>query len=334
MYKTDILIIGAGPAGIYTAFQAGILGMRSCVIDTLDRPGGQCTFLYPDKPIYDIPAYPEIKAQLLIDKLLQQASRFAPKYLLNQTAIRLKRDKDQFEVITSKGIKIYSKVIIIAAGAGSFTYNKPPIKELEQFEGSSVFYYVVNRNNFYGKKIVIAGGGDTAIDWAINLSSVAKVYLVHRRDKFRASPSSVEKMRKMAKEGLIELIVNYQLTALRGKDQQLEEVIISNYNGEIKTIKANILLSCFGLIQKLGSILEFGLNIKNHHIEVSYPYCETNIAGIYAVGDIAYYKGKLKLILTSFAESAFALHHAYNRVFEGKALHFEYSTTKKVFKEK
>ena len=328
MMKTDVVIIGAGPIGIFSAFAAGMLGMKTCIIDALDVPGGQCSALYPEKPIYDIPAYPEILAQDLIDNLLLQANPFKPTYLLSRQVTTLVNHSNGFEISTSKGDTIYAKAVMIAAGAGSFGPNRPPLNNIELYEGKSVFYHIAKRENFAGKKIVIAGGGDSAIDWAISLSSIAKVTLVHRRPKFRAAPASVNKLFELQAQGTINLITDSQLDELVGKDGILEEVIVADLDGNKKAIKGDILLPFFGLAQNLGPLLTFGLNIKNHHIQVNHPYFETNISGIYAIGDIASYEGKLKLILTGFAESSAALHHAYARVFDGKALHFEYSTTK------
>jgi thioredoxin reductase (NADPH) len=326
--NTDIAIIGAGPSGLFAAFQAGMLGMKSCVIDALDVVGGQCAALYPEKPIYDIPAYPQIMAQELVDNLVKQAEPFKPEYLLSQQVTMLKKDRELFEIGTSKGNLIHAKAVVIAAGAGSFGPNRPPLEGLSSYEGKSVFYFIPRMSDFAGKKIVIAGGGDSALDWAVSLAGIAKIYLVHRRNKFRAAPATVQKIYELVEEGRIELVTNYQLAGLKGSDGILEEVIVSDLDGNAKPLKADILLPFFGLAQDLGPILDFGLNIKTHQIMVNYPYFETNIPGIYAIGDVAGYEGKLKLILTSFAESASALHHAYSRVFDGKPLHFEYSTTK------
>lgn len=328
MINIDIAIIGAGPSGLSAAFQAGMLGMSTCVIDALDVVGGQCAALYPEKPIYDIPAYPEIIAHDLVYKLVKQAEPFKPEYLLSQQVTMLKKDNELFELGTSKGSLIRAKTVVIAAGAGSFGPNRPPLEGLSSYEGKSVFYFIPRRDDFAGKKIVIAGGGDSALDWAVSLAQIAKVYLVHRRNKFRASPATVQKIYELSDEGKIELVTNYQLSGLKGSGGVLEEVIVSDLDGNMKYLKADILLPFFGLAQDLGPILDFGLNIKAHHITVNYPYFETNIPGIYAIGDVASYEGKLKLILTSFAEAASALHHAYSRVFDGKPLHFEYSTTK------
>ncbi len=328
MKKFDVLIIGAGPVGLFSAFQAGMLGMSCGIIDSLETIGGQCSALYPEKPIYDIPAYPKILAQDLVKELSQQAKPFKPEYFLSQQVISLEKHDNKFIIATSLGNKLQGKIILIAAGAGSFGPNRPPLANIESYEGNSIFYLVNDRNKFTDKNIVIAGGGDSAIDWAISLSEIAKISLVHRRNKFRAAPASVEKIRDLSAAGKIDLVTNYQLNNLVGDNGFLKEIIVADLDGNKKSLKADILLPFFGLAQNLGPILDFGLNIKAHHIEVKQPYFQTNIEGIYAIGDVATYPGKLKLILTGFAESASALHHSYSRVFEGKALHFEYSTTK------
>lgn len=331
--QTDIAIIGAGPVGIFSAFQAGMLGMKACIIDALEVPGGQCSALYPEKPIYDIPAYPETLAQDLVGNLLAQAKPFNPQYLMSRQVTSLEQDGDMFKLGTSKGDIIAAKAVIIAAGAGAFGPNRPPLENIKSYEGKSVFYLVSKRDAFAGKKIVIAGGGDSAVDWAISLSSIAQVSLVHRRTKFRAAPASIQKIHALAEAGIINLVTNFQLSELNGKDGDLKEVIVADLDGNKKTLAADILLPFFGLSQNLGPISEFGLEEKAHHIKVNHPYFETNIPGIYAVGDVATYEGKLKLILTGFSEVASALHHAYARVFDGKALHFEYSTSKGVDKK-
>ena len=346
--QTDILIIGAGPSGLFTAFQAGMLGMSSVIVDIMDAPGGQCSALYPEKPIYDIPAYPEILASNLVDKLLEQIKPFDTQLLLSQQVnslkvisphqIQINSDEEAkslnttfnttFQIGTSAGNNIKAKAVFIAAGSGAFGPNKPPLEGIEAYEGKSVFYFIPQKSIFKNKKVLIAGGGDSALDWAISLSEIADVSIVHRRAKFRAAPATVEKLHDLHSKGIINIITNYQLKALKGENDTLKSVILGNLDGEEKSVETDILLPFFGLKQDLGPILDFGLNIKNHHIEVRPPYYQTNIDGIYALGDVASYEGKLKLILTSFAEAASAMHHAYSRVFDGKALHFEYSTTK------
>ncbi|MFK7973641.1 MAG: NAD(P)/FAD-dependent oxidoreductase [Rickettsiaceae bacterium] len=330
--QIDVAIIGAGPVGIFAAFQAGMLGIKSCIIDALESPGGQCGELYPEKPIYDIPGYPKILAQDLIDQLIQQAKPFDPQYLMSRQVVSLQENKNSFSLTTSRGDHIEAKVVLIAAGAGAFGPNRPPLADIMLYENKSIFYSITQREKLAGKRIVIAGGGDSAVDWAISLSEIAKVSIVHRRTKFRAAPASVEQLNALVSENKIDLITNFQLAELKGENGYLQQVIISDLDGNKKSIDADILLPFFGLAQDLGPISQFGLNIKNHHILVNHPYFETNIPGVYAVGDIATYQGKLKLILTGFAEVSSALHHAYNRIFDGKALHFEYSTSKGVNK--
>ena len=331
VYTTDAVIIGAGPVGLFSVFQAGMLGMRTAVIDSLESIGGQCTALYPEKPIFDIPSQPKISAQNLIDQLKLQGSPFKPLYFLDQHVQSVVKKDKIFSITTSQNVNLEAKIVIIAAGPGCFGPNKPPLAGIEKFEGKSVFYMVRKRDDFKDKKIVIAGGGDSAIDWTISLAEVAKrIFLVHRRDKFRASPENVTQINKLAAQGKIELVIGYQLNSLLGNDGQLTSVIVSDLDNNTKTLDADILLPFFGLTQQLGPIAKWGLNLKSNHICANPPYYETNIPGIYAIGDIATYEGKLKLILTGFAESASALHHAYSRVFDGKALHFEYSTTKGV----
>ncbi|MGX6960642.1 MAG: NAD(P)/FAD-dependent oxidoreductase [Rickettsia endosymbiont of Pentastiridius leporinus] len=329
MHNTDIIIIGAGPVGLFAVFQAGMLGMKCHVIDAQEAVGGQCIALYPEKPIYDIPAYPKIAAAELIKQLKLQAAPFEPVYHLNQQAIELKKDNGFFEVTTSTNTIIRSKVIIIAAGSGSFGPNKPPLTNIEDFENKSVFYFVNNRSSFANKNIVIAGGGDSAVDWAISLSEIAnKIYLVHRRDKFRAANESLRKLKEIVESGKIELVIGYQLDSLEGSNGELQTVVVKDLHNNTRELKANILLPFFGLKQELGALANWGLHINLHHIEVDSTYYQTNIPGIYAIGDVAHYSGKLKLILTGFAEAASSLHHAYGKVFDGKALHFEYSTMK------
>lgn len=327
--ETDVVIIGAGPVGLFTVFQAGMLGMKCHIIDTLEKIGGQCSALYPEKPIYDIPAWPRITGEELTEQLNQQIKPFNPTFHLNQQVVKLQEEGKKFRITTSKDVEIIAKVVVIAAGCGSFGPNKPPLDNIESFEDNSVFYKVRNRKDFIDKKIVIAGGGDSAVDWAISLSEIArKIYVVHRRDKFRAAPESIRKLKEIASTGKIELVIGYQFDKLIGEQGKLEAVELKDLDNNRKILEAEILLPFFGLAQELGPILEWNLSYKTNHIMVTPPYFETNKEGIYAIGDVATYPGKLKLILTGFAEAASCMHHAYSRVFDGKALHFEYSTTK------
>jgi thioredoxin reductase (NADPH) len=333
MIETQILIIGAGPVGIFTVFQAGMLSMRCHVIDSLESIGGQCNALYPEKPIYDIPAHPSINGADLINQLLAQASPFEPTYHLAQQAVSLEKIDGGFIVGTSLGTKIKTSVIIIASGPGAFCPNRPPLRDIETYENKSVFYLINDKKRFKDQKVVIAGGGDSAVDWAISLSEIAeRVHLVHRRDKFRAMPQSIKLLNDLVREGKILLEIGFQLSELCGTDGILKKLIISDLNGNKKEVMADILCPFFGMTQSLGPIADWGLGIDTHNIKVSLPHCMTEIEGIYAVGDVASYRGKLKLILSGFSEAAHALHHAYSRVFNGKALHFQHSTSKGISK--
>jgi len=328
-YSTDVVIIGAGPSGLFSIFECGMLKMKCHIIDSLEEIGGQCTALYPEKPIYDIPAYPVITGGELIHKLEKQVEPFNPVYHLNQHVTYIEKNNDIFRVETSNGVVIESKAIIIAAGAGAFGVNRPPIDNILEYEGKSIFYMIKQRNNFADKTLVIAGGGDTAVDWAISLSQIAKkIYFVHRRDKFRASPQSVEKLKNISKNSdKIEMIIPYQLSGLFGKNGKLEDVQVKDLDDNKKTLKADYLLPFFGMVPTIGEIANWGLEIKENHLVVDSTTAETNIKGIFAIGDIATYPNKLKLILTGFSESTQAAHSAYSLVFPDKNLHFIYSTT-------
>lgn len=330
IYKTDIVIVGAGPAGLFSIFEAGMLKMKCHVIDTLETIGGQCVALYPEKPIYDIPAHPKVLASELIELLEAQAKPFNPIYHLNQQVQKIdKKDDGSFVVETSKNIKIECKAIIIAAGCGAFGPNRPPLANIEQFEGTSIFYSVRNKKEFTDKKVVIAGGGDSAVDWAISLAEIAqKIYVVHRRDKFRCAPESADKMKKLEAEGKIEMVIPFQLEGLEGNDSKLSQIIVKDFDNNIKKIEADYLLPFFGLAMELGPIANWGLNLNKNNIEVDRATMQTSQKGIYAVGDIATYSHKLKLILTGFAESASACHDIFKIAFPDQIYQFEYSTSK------
>ncbi|HEU5046494.1 MAG TPA: NAD(P)/FAD-dependent oxidoreductase [Rickettsiales bacterium] len=332
MHNTDIVIIGAGPVGLFAVFQAGMLKMRCHVVDTLDMIGGQCAALYPEKPIYDIPGYPAIDAADLVKKLEEQAAPFAPVYHLGQRVEKVAETQaGAYTVTTSTGTKIQCKAIIIAAGCGAFGPNRPPLDGLEQYEGKSVFYMVARREDYRDKTIVIAGGGDSAVDWAISLAPLAKkVYVIHRRPKFRCAPESAAKLDALAKDGNVELVIPYQLAALKGHNGKLSHVVVETLDGEKRELEADALLPFFGLAMELGPIAEWGLGLSGSHIAVDRTTQATNKPGIFAIGDIAAYEGKLKLILCGFSEAASACHAIYPIVHPGEALHFEYSTTKGV----
>lgn len=333
MHKTDVLIIGAGPVGLFAVFEAGLLGMKSHIVDSLETPGGQCSALYPEKPIYDIPAYPKIAAGDLVDNLLEQIKPFSPEFHLNQQAVSFKKFGDnKFITTTNKGVEIESKIIVIAAGCGAFGPNRPPLEGIENYEGKSVFYYIKDPERFRDKKVAIAGGGDSAADWAIILSDIAeKVYLIHRRSKFRAAPSSMEKINSIyEKNKKIELITPYQLGSIEGNGSDISSLGLYDLNKNIKKLEIDYLLPFFGLSMDLGPIKDWELELSQSRLSVDITNCMTNIEGIYAIGDVADYEGKLKLIVSGFSEAATAIHHSYRRVFDGKPLHFEYSTNKNI----
>jgi len=329
---TDVVIIGAGPVGLFAIFECGMMRMKCHVVDTLDMVGGQCSALYPEKPIYDIPAYPKITAQQLINNLKEQASPFKPVYHLGSQVIALQPvEGGRWSVVLSNGTIIHGKVIIIAAGVGAFGPNRPPLANLEEYEGKTVFYYIKAREEFRDKRVVIAGGGDSAVDWAISLAEVAsKVMIIHRRPKFRAAPESEARLHVLAQQGIIDLIIPYQLDRLEGENGILENVIVKTLEGEEKKLEADYLLPFFGLSMNLGPIVQWGLNLERNHIAVDPSSCATNISGIFAIGDIATYPHKLKLILSGFAEAAQTAHAARTLVHPGEIWHFEYSTTQGV----
>ncbi len=335
-FRTDVAIIGAGPVGLFAIFECGMLGMASHVIDVLDVAGGQCTALYPEKPIYDIPGFPQILGSELIDRLQTQAAPFHPVYHLGQQVTELKRlPTDRWLLGTSAGVGIDAAVVILAAGVGSFGPNRPPLAHIQHFEqqpaGSGVQYLVRRRDDYRDRRVVIAGGGDSAVDWAVSLAEIAaSVAVVHRRDKFRAAPDSVQKLRRLAAAGTIELVVPFQLAGLEGEGKQLTGVVVRDLDGQTRTLAADVLLPFFGLSQDLGPIARWGLNLYRNHVAIDQSTCSAGSAGLFAIGDIASYPGKLKLILTGFAEAAAAAHAAHPVVHPGEALHFEYSTTKGV----
>ena len=330
IYNTDMVIIGSGPVGLFTIFEAGMLKIKCHIVDTLEVIGGQCSALYPEKPIYDIPACPKILASELIERLEAQAEPFDPFYHLNQRVEKLIQNSDKtFTVVTSKNNEINCKVVIIAAGCGAFGPHRPPLENISDFEGKSLFYSVRSKAEFKNKRVVIAGGGDSAVDWALNLSEIAeKIFVVHRRDKFRSSPENSYRLKNLASQGKIELVTPFQLDAINGTDGMIKEVLVKDFDGNIKKIEADYLLAFFGLSMELGPIVDWGLNLHKNFIEVEQSTMKTSIEGIYAVGDIAHYKNKLKLILTGFAESASACHDAYKAVYPDQIFHFEYSTSK------
>jgi thioredoxin reductase (NADPH) len=329
-HETDVVIVGAGPVGLFAVFECGMLKIRTHVIDALDFIGGQCAALYPEKPIYDIPGYPTIDAQDLVARLAEQAAPFDPAYHLGARVETVRRLGDAaWQVETAAGTRIDCRAIMIAAGSGAFGPNRPPIPDIEDYEGRSVFYLVRRREDFRGKRVVIAGGGDSAVDWAVSLAEVAdKVTVIHRRPKFRALPGSVAQLERLAEEGRIELVIPYQLKALQGVDGELSAVVAATLKGETRVIEADVLLPFFGLSMDLGPIADWGLALDRELIHVDPATLRTSEPGIYAVGDIASYPGKLKLILCGFHETALAAHDIRALIHPDEELHWEYSTTK------
>ncbi|MDT0689126.1 NAD(P)/FAD-dependent oxidoreductase [Salegentibacter sp. F188] len=330
MIKTDILIIGAGPTGLFTVFEAGLLKLKTHLIDALPQPGGQCSEIYPKKPIYDIPAFPEILAGDLVGNLMEQIKPFEPGFTLGERAETLEKlDDGTFIVTTNKGTKHHAPVVAIAGGLGSFEPRKPPIENIADYEDKGVSYFIKDPEVYRDKKVVIAGGGDSALDWAIYLADVAaEVSLVHRRREFRGALDSVERVSELAKLGKIEMITNAEVVGLRGEGK-LEKVVIRHKDTargeEFKEVDEFIPL--FGLSPKLGPIGDWGLEIEKNAIKVdnSYDY-QTNIPGVYAIGDVNTYKGKLKLILSGFHEAAIMCQSAYARIFPDKKYILKYTT--------
>ena len=333
---TDIAVIGAGPVGLFAVFQCGMLKMSCHVIDALDEVGGQLSALYPEKPIYDIPGLPSVLAADLVGQLEAQVAPFAPTLHLGQQVTSLTESADgRWLLETSKGTLIDAGAVIIAAGVGAFGPNRPPLDNIQDFEsqgpGEGVHYLVKRRDDFIGRRVVIAGGGDSAVDWALSLADIAEsIAVVHRRPKFRAAPDSAEKLEKLAADGVIDLVIPFQLAALEGDDGKLDTVVVADLDGNQRRLKADVLLPFFGLSQNIGPIADWGLGLDHNHITVDPETMRAGRAGVFAVGDIISYPGKLKLILTGFAEAALAAHSARQHLHPDEALHFEYSTTQGV----
>ena len=327
MIKTDILIIGAGPTGLFAVFEAGLLKLKCHLIDSLPMPGGQCAEIYPKKPIYDIPSHPEIMAGDLIKNLEDQIAPFEPGYTLGESAVTIeKTDDEQFIVTTDKGTKHQAPVVAIAGGLGTFEPRKPPLENLEAYENKGLNYIIKDPEYYHNKKIVIAGGGDSALDWTIFLENVASsVTLVHRRNEFRGALDSVDKVQELKNEGRINLITPAEVTALKGKDK-LEALAITQ-EGTSTILECDFFIPLFGLTPKLGPIANWGLEIEKNAIKVdnSLDY-QTNIPGIYAIGDVNTYPGKLKLILCGFHEATLMCQSAFNRIFPDKRNVLKYTT--------
>jgi len=325
--KTDVLIIGAGPVGLFSVFELGLLDLKCHLIDILDRPGGQCAELYPEKPIYDIPGWPSISAQGLVDKLLEQIAPFRPTFSYNRMVSSLERlDDGTFRVTTDENEVFEAKAVVIAAGGGSFQPKRPPIPGIEAYEDESVFYSVRRMEDFRGHDLVIVGGGDSALDWTLNLQPVAKsVTLVHRRPEFRAAPDSVNKMYAMQEMGKLEFQVG-QITGLTGAGGRIASATVKGPQGEVE-VPCTRMLPFFGLTMKLGPIAEWGLNLHENLIPVDTEKFQTSTPGIFAIGDINTYPGKLKLILSGFHEAALMAQAAKRIVNPGERVVFQYTTS-------
>ena len=328
MKETDIIIIGAGPTGLFAVFEAGLLKLKCHLIDTLPQPGGQLAELYPKKPIFDIPGYPSVGAGELIDNLMEQIKQFQPEFSLSQTAETIEKNEDgTFVVTTNRGTKIKGKAVAIAGGLGTFEPRKPELENIEQYEEKGVEYFVRNPEIFRNKKVVIAGGGDSALDWSIYLSNVAKsVTLVHRRNEFRGALDSVEKVKELKNQGKINLITLCEVVEIKGKDK-VESLILEKENAEREEIETDYFIPLFGLTPKLGPIANWGLEIEKNAIKVNNALdYQTNIEGIYAIGDINTYPGKLKLILCGFHEATLMCQSVYNRLNPNKKYVLKYTT--------
>lgn len=332
--ETDVVIIGAGPIGLFAVFELGLLDIQCHLIDILNRPGGQCAELYPEKPIYDIPGIPSITGQKLVDQLQEQIAPFNPQMHFNQMVETLEElDDKRFLLTTDGGLKFKAKVIVIAAGSGSFMPKRPPIPGIDEYEGKSVHFAVRRIEDFTGKDILIVGGGDSALDWTLGLAPVAKrLRLMHRRPDFRGKPGTVNKMKELADAGEIELLIG-QVTGLLGENGQLSGVTLRG--DEVpEQIECDTLLPFFGLTMKLGPLEHWGLNIENKRVPVDVATFATNRPGIFAIGDINTYPGKLKLILSGFHEGALMAHAAHKYMYPDKAIKFQYSTTSTELKKK
>ena len=333
MIDTDVLVIGAGPTGLFCVHQLGIIGLKCEVVDNLDKIGGQCIELYPDKPIYDIPAVPECTGEGLTKNLINQLKPFDIKFHLNERVEEVKKDNDNWFVKTNNGKSFLTPNVIIAGGVGSFEPRKFSPKECEKYENKSIFYSIKDKKIFKGKVVTIFGGGDSALDWAIELSNDCNVNLIHRRDEFRGAQATVDKVHALVKAGKINLLTKYQMSKVNGSEK-LESIDVKHDNEETKNLKTDYVLGFFGLIMQLGPIANWGLNIDKKTISVDTEKFETNQKGIYAVGDICTYPGKLKLILSGFHEGALAARACFKLARPNEKYRFEFTTSSKKIKDR
>ena len=333
MIKTDALVIGAGPVGLFVVQQLGLIGLKAEVVDNLDKIGGQCIELYPDKPIYDIPALSECTGESLTKSLLEQIKPFKTNFHLGQRVEEISKEKNNWKIVTSKKNIFSAPNIIIAAGVGSFEPRKFQIKEAEKFENNGIFYSIKDKTLFKNKKICIFGGGDSALDWAIELSKIADVTLVHRRNEFRGAEHSSQVAKKLEKEGKLKIKTPFQINSIEGSNK-INAITIKNENGTIEKISTDCILGFFGLIMKLGPIAEWGLNLDKKTIPVNTENFQTNKEGIFAIGDICFYPGKLKLILSGFHEGALAARACFKLARPNEKYRFEFTTTSKSMQER
>ncbi len=333
MIKKDVIIIGAGPVGLFAVHQLGIKGLNAAVIDNLDKAGGQCIELYPDKPIYDIPGIPECTGEELTNKLLEQIKPFKTDFFLNERVEEVQQNNDNWFVKTNNKNEFIAPNIIIAGGVGSFEPRKLTLKDTEKFEKKSIFYSVKNKDEFKNKNISIFGGGDSALDWALELSKFSKINLIHRRNEFRGAPHTLSEIKKLEKDGKLSIKTPCQLDSVEG-DKDLKSITIKYEDGKTEKINTDIILSFFGLVMKLGPIAEWGLNMNKKTIKVNSENFETNKKGIFAVGDICTYPGKLKLILSGFHEVALASVECFKRARPNEKYRFEFTTSSKIIQDR
>ena len=333
MIKTDVVIVGAGPTGLFCAHQLGIIGLKCEIVDNLDKIGGQCIELYPDKPIYDIPAVPECTGEELTNNLIEQIKPFNFNFHLNDRVQELRKENDNWIVKTTNGKEFNTPNVVIAGGVGSFEPRKFPTKSAERFDGKNVLYSIKDKSIFKDKSVAIFGGGDSALDWAIELSNTSKVSLIHRRDEFRGAPASVKKIKELSEKNIINLFTRYSIKDVKGNGS-LEEVEIKSEEGESKILKADYVLGFFGLIMQLGPIAEWGLNLDKKAIPVNTENFETNKKGIFAIGDICSYPGKLKLILSGFHEGALAARGCFKYARPNEKYRFEFTTASNTIKDR
>ena len=333
MIKTDVLVIGAGPVGLFVVHQLGLIGLKSEVVDNLDKIGGQCIELYPDKPIYDIPAIPECTGKTLTEGLLEQIKPFKTNFHLNERVEEIQKEENNWKIQTSGKKTFIAPNIIIAAGVGAFEPRKFSIKDAEKFENNGVFYSVKDKNLFKNKKVCIFGGGDSALDWAIELSKFSNVTLVHRRDEFRGAEHSSKVAKDLEKKGKLKIRTPYQISSIQGKDT-ITSITIKDDKEKTEEIETDYVLGFFGLIMKLGPIAEWGLNIDKKTIPVNTENFQTNKKGIFAIGDICNYPGKLKLILSGFHEGALAARECFKLARPNEKYRFEFTTTSKTLQER